>query len=97
MGIRTLCFIGAVVVGDGWLRWVLIAGAFILPYVAVVMANSASPQIEGADLDPLDHGYKELGTGEDRSAEAGPGEPGPDEQRSDERRSDEHRPEEHRP
>ena len=64
MGIRTLCFIGAVVVGDGVLRWVLIAGAFVLPYIAVVMANSASPQVEGADLDPLDHGYKELGTKE---------------------------------
>ena len=62
MGIRTLCFIGAVVVGDGWLRWVLVAGAFILPYVAVVMANSASPRVEGADLVPPDHPYKELGS-----------------------------------
>ncbi len=60
MGIRTLCFIGAVVVGDGVLRWVLIAGAFILPYIAVVMANSASPQVEGADMEPMDHGYKEI-------------------------------------
>jgi len=60
MGIRTLCFIGAVVVGGGWLRWVLIAGAFILPYIAVVMANSASPRIEGADLVPPGNGYKEL-------------------------------------
>jgi hypothetical protein len=46
MGIRTLCFIAAVV-ADGWLRWVLVAAAFVLPYVAVVMANSASPRIEG--------------------------------------------------
>jgi hypothetical protein len=64
MGIRTLCFIGAVVVGDGWLRWVLIAGAFILPYVAVVMANSASPRVQGADLVEPEHGYKELGSTE---------------------------------
>ena len=61
MAIRTLCFVGAVVVGPGWLRWVLVVGAFILPYVAVVMANSASPRIEGADLIQPDSGYKELG------------------------------------
>jgi hypothetical protein len=61
MGIRTLCFIGAVVVGPGVLRWVLVVGAFVLPYVAVVMANSASPRIEGTDLVPPDPGYKELG------------------------------------
>jgi len=60
MGIRTLCFIGAVVVGDGWVRWVLVAGAFILPYVAVVMANSASPRVEGADLVPPSPSHKEL-------------------------------------
>jgi len=61
MAIRTLCFVGAVGVGPGWLRWVLVVGAFILPYVAVVMANSASPRIEGADLVQPDPGYKELG------------------------------------
>jgi hypothetical protein len=60
MAIRTVCFIGAVLV-DGWLRWVLVVGAFILPYVAVVMANVASPRIEGADLVPPDHGHRELG------------------------------------
>ena len=41
MGIRTLCFIGAIVVGSGWLRWSLVVAALILPYVAVVMANSS--------------------------------------------------------
>ena len=61
MAIRTLCFVGAVAVGPGWLRWVLVLGAFILPYVAVVMANSASPRIEGADLVQPDPGHKELG------------------------------------
>jgi Protein of unknown function (DUF3099) len=40
MTIRTLCFVGAVAVGDGWLRWVLVAGAVFLPYAAVVMANA---------------------------------------------------------
>lgn len=60
MTVRTLCFIGAIVVGDGWFRWVLVVGAFVLPYVAVVMANSASPRIEGADLVPPGSGHREL-------------------------------------
>lgn len=41
MGLRLVCFVGAVAVGPGWLRWVLMAGAVFLPYVAVVMANAA--------------------------------------------------------
>ena len=45
----------------GWVRWILVAGAFILPYVAVVMANVASPRIEGADLTPPDQRHRELG------------------------------------
>ncbi len=40
MTIRTLCFVGAVAIGDGWLRWVLVAAAVFLPYAAVVMANA---------------------------------------------------------
>ncbi len=39
MLIRTVCFVGAVAT-DGVLRWVLVAGAVFLPYVAVVMANA---------------------------------------------------------
>ena len=39
MTIRTICFLGAVV-AQGWLRWALLAGAVVLPYVAVVMANA---------------------------------------------------------
>ncbi|MDN5893110.1 MAG: DUF3099 domain-containing protein [Nocardioides sp.] len=51
MGIRVLCFVGAVVVGPGWFRWILIAGAVFLPYIAVVMANTAGnrqdPELRG--------------------------------------------------
>ena len=61
MTIRTLCFVGAVLVGPGWLRWVLMAGAFFLPYFAVVVANSASPRIDGADLVAPPEERKELG------------------------------------
>ncbi len=39
MILRTLCFVGAVI-ASGWLRWVLIAGAVFLPYIAVVIANA---------------------------------------------------------
>ena len=39
MAIRTICVIGAIFV-PGWPRWVLIAGAVILPYLAVVIANA---------------------------------------------------------
>ncbi len=40
MAVRTLCVVGAVVVGPGWFRWVLIAGAVALPQIAVVAANA---------------------------------------------------------
>lgn len=50
MAVRTLCVVGAVLVGAGWLRWVLIAGAVFLPYIAVVMANAASSRPEEAEL-----------------------------------------------
>ncbi|AKU18949.1 hypothetical protein VV02_14745 [Luteipulveratus mongoliensis] len=39
MGIRTLCFILAVVF-TGPLRWICVALAVVLPYVAVVAANA---------------------------------------------------------
>jgi hypothetical protein len=39
MGIRTLCFVLAVVT-HGPIRWVFVAAAVVLPYIAVVMANA---------------------------------------------------------
>ena len=39
MTIRVVCFLGAVVV-DHWTRWIMLAGAVVLPYVAVVLANA---------------------------------------------------------
>lgn len=46
MGIRTACFILAVVT-DGWVRWVSAVLAIVLPYVAVVMANAVRPRRGG--------------------------------------------------
>ncbi|MGA9714342.1 MAG: DUF3099 domain-containing protein [Aeromicrobium sp.] len=39
MAVRTLCFVGAVLV-SGPLRWILLSGAVFLPYAAVVIANA---------------------------------------------------------
>ncbi len=50
MSFRTLCFIVAVSVGPGWLRWTLIGASLILPYLAVVMANAVTPPEEGTAL-----------------------------------------------
>jgi len=46
MGIRAVCFVGAVV-AHGPLRWVLLAAALLLPYVAVVVANTARSTVSG--------------------------------------------------
>lgn len=45
MGIRTVCFLGAVV-AHGWLRWVLIVAAVVLPYLSVVFANAGRERSE---------------------------------------------------
>ncbi|WP_369372312.1 DUF3099 domain-containing protein [Promicromonospora sp. Populi] len=44
MSIRVVCIIGAVVV-DGWLRWALVAAAVVLPYSAVLIANSGRDHV----------------------------------------------------
>ena len=41
MAFRTACFIAMIFV-DGPLRWVLFAGAVVLPYIAVIVANQAN-------------------------------------------------------
>ena len=45
MGIRTLCFVGAVVAWQtigGWVPWVLLVGALVLPYTSVILANAGT-------------------------------------------------------
>ena len=47
MSLRTLCFVGAIIAslaGIGWLWPILIVGALVLPYIAVVMANDRPPK-----------------------------------------------------
>jgi hypothetical protein len=50
MALRTLCVVGAVVVGPGWLRWVLITGAVALPQFAVIAANAVDRRTDDLEL-----------------------------------------------
>lgn len=48
MAIRVVCFILAIVC-SGWLRWIFAAGAVVLPWVAVLIANNrAEPARESS-------------------------------------------------
>jgi hypothetical protein len=51
MTIRILCFLLAVVT-TGWLRWTFVAGALLIPYIAVVFANGGREPV-GAAPDTL--------------------------------------------
>jgi len=66
MGIRTVCFVAAVVaylLEIHWLWPILIVAALLLPYVAVVMANAASTKDDGFALLDGRPGQSELGPG----------------------------------
>lgn len=63
MGIRTVCFILAVVL-HGWMRWTCVALACVLPYIAVVLANAVQRRridVLGSVL-PADH-QRHVGSG----------------------------------
>jgi len=74
MGIRTVCFVAAVIT-HGPARWVLFAGALVLPYIAVVVANAGPGRDSGSfdpvvlpsrtELPPLDEPGPRGGSGED--------------------------------
>ncbi len=70
MGVRTLCFLavaGLAVthLGPGWLPWVFVAGAVVLPYVAVVMANATNTKSDGFELQDGPSHARELPPGTD--------------------------------
>jgi hypothetical protein len=88
MGIRTLCFILAIVLPSPE-RWFLVAAAVFLPYFAVVVANAADgresagparfvreehPQISAGPVapKPSQHRPSESGAGERVPGEGGP-------------------------
>ena len=63
MTIRTVCFFAAVLVGDNIFRWILVAAAVFLPFVAVVIANAGDQRNDGFRL-PEGPGAKELTAGD---------------------------------
>ena len=76
MTLRSLCFVGAIVAALAHVAWlwpILIAGALVLPYIAVVMANATMTKRDGFDL-PDGRYVRELGTGADRSRHDTPNE-----------------------
>ena len=60
MSLRTVCFVGAVIVGEGVLMWILIVGAIFLPYVAVVMANAVTTRSDDFALQSAEQRRPEL-------------------------------------
>ena len=67
MGIRTVCFVAAIVSIGHWFVWVFLVGSFVLPYVAVVMANAgAEPDLGGPDPFDADPGARALEQPSDR-------------------------------
>lgn len=50
MAIRTACFVSMIFV-SGPLRWVFLAGAVFLPYIAVVLANQADTTSKDVKVD----------------------------------------------
>ena len=54
MGVRTVCFVGAVVAAVAgapwWLAMLMVVGALLLPYIAVVMANANETKSDGFRL-----------------------------------------------
>ena len=57
MGLRTACFVGAIFV-PGWPRWVLVAGAVLLPYLGVVGANAGRERGGAKTLQPVTPNYQ---------------------------------------
>jgi hypothetical protein len=71
MGFRTLCFVAAIFVTETWLRVVLIVGALVLPYVAVVMANAGSSRSDGFALLDGESAARQLPPGDETAPTRG--------------------------
>src|SRR3954447_10639123 len=71
MGLRTVCFVLAIVFRDSWPMWVFLAGALILPYVAVVMPTATSSRSDDFQLVDRGYGRPELPAGPEPRAAGG--------------------------
>ncbi|MBB6625921.1 DUF3099 domain-containing protein [Nocardioides sp. KIGAM211] len=75
MSIRSICFIGAVSTAIAGITWAwpwLIAGALILPYIAVVLANSSATRSDDFSLRDVAYGRPELLPGTESARHSGP-------------------------
>lgn len=63
MGIRTACVLAAIVV-PGWPKWVFIAGAVVLPYLAVVIANAGRENDEPGEVGEVEPARLALPSGQ---------------------------------
>jgi len=72
MGIRTSCVIAAIFV-PGWPKWIFIAGAVVLPYLAVVIANAGRESDEPGDVGVAAPGLPSLPAGMPDPASVPPG------------------------
>jgi len=65
MGLRTICFVGAVVAPSPW-RWIMVAAALFLPYLAVVVANAGRERSDGQNVSFVEvrHDHKALERGQ---------------------------------
>lgn len=63
MGIRTACFVLAIVTG-GPIRWIFVAGAVFLPYVAVVLANATDRRTSPGPASFVSHDRPALPSGD---------------------------------
>ncbi len=64
MSLRSACFVGAGIAGLAGIDWlwpILIAGALILPYIAVVLANVRATRMEDYDLRDATYTHRALG------------------------------------
>jgi hypothetical protein len=71
MSFRTLCFVAAIFVTITWARVILIIGALVLPYVAVVMANASASKADDYALLGGASGARELPGGEETGSDSG--------------------------
>lgn len=70
MAIRSACFIGAVIAGLAGVNWlwpILIGGAIVLPYIAVVLANAADMRGDNFSLMDSPYGRPQLPPGDEES------------------------------
>jgi hypothetical protein len=63
MSIRTGCFLLAVITMGHWFSWVFLAASFVLPYIAVVVANGGAAPDPGGPERPFgpDPDHRALG------------------------------------